>query len=106
VLKSNNNHGETEMKRASAIEHDQNGDPIEVCQFEYIEDAKKWCEDRRGAPLVWADTQIGIQGMVAEEWNIHGNPLWDWPPRFYGITGYDEETGEEREILEEDWKPE
>jgi hypothetical protein len=92
------------MLRINAIEHDQNGDPIEVRQFEWAEDAQKWCEERRGAPLLWADTQIGMQGMTEGEWNIHGSPHWEFPPRFYGITGYDEENGEERELESDDWK--
>lgn len=90
-------------KRANAIRHDQIGDPLEVQQFAWVEEAQEWCQAQCQEPIEWLDAQIGLEGATKAEWD-HLNATGQYPAQYFSVTGYDEATGEERPIEDEDYR--
>lgn len=96
------------MKRVELIEFDENWDPKEVTHHEWAEDAEQFAAARHGQNLVWNDTQIGMEGTdevtqkAITEGGYFGDPLPGHP--IFQYTGFDEATGEAREIESTDWK--
>jgi len=83
-----------------AIEYNAEADILETAEFQYVEDAFAWCEQRRGAALEWGDTNFGYHGMTVEE---RENSAEGMPPRWYEVHGL-HENGDIRELEEDDHK--
>ena len=98
------------MIRAQVIKYDGNFEELETRDFEWMEDAIRWCEQDAKSPLRWGDTQIGMEGIdeaTAKSINESGDyPLEGHP--LYQISGADEDEpgkpAKMREMGYEDWK--
>ena len=59
------------MNRARLFTLDQNGDPISVRDFEWIEDAMQAAEEEAEEKLEWGDTQIGYEAMHRDRFSFN-----------------------------------
>jgi hypothetical protein len=90
-------------QKVQAIEYDANYEILETKDdFEFVEDAQKWCEARRGEPIEWGDTEFGYSGMTAKE-QEHLGEHSEFPPRMYEVHGIEEDGGI-RYLEDEDYK--
>ena len=81
---------------------DSNGDPLEVLRFPFVEDAMAAAKEKAGEPLTeWGDTALGYEALPESGLQaLHEKG--EYPSRYFQILGYDEETGEDREVDEDD----
>lgn len=81
------------------------GDPVgEYKEFATVEQAQKWAEDQRAAPLEWDEDGrfFALEGMTKEE-GQHLSDTAEYPPIRFMIVGV-ETDGTDRELEDEDFE--
>lgn len=70
---------------------------VEQKHFDSAEEAEAWCEAQlpEGAEMAWAETQIGLQGSVADVEYEDWEHVWE-------VAGWDGEGIEELRYEDED----